>query len=148
MLSDETQYSDERIAFRRTLYRDLYFEAFSNQAQYGRWILASLLAVHAGGLLAISQSGVAAAKLFAACGAFLLWGLVSALCCGGLAWINFTAAMHFYSLATREAIEGKRLEPSVATSAVVNVTLYGATLGAIVSLALFVLAAQSALQVL
>lgn len=139
---------ESEVAFRRTLYRDLFFEAFSNQAQYGRWILASLLAVHAGGLLAITQSGAVAATLFAACGAFLLWGLVCALVCGGLAWINFTAAMRFYSIGLREIAKGKILEPGGTLKFIVNITLYGTMAVAILSLVLFVLAARAALAVL
>jgi hypothetical protein len=127
-------------------HRDLFFEAFSNQAQYGRWILASLLAVHAGALLAITQSGDAAGALFVASGRYLLCGLSIALFCGGLAWINFTASMRFYSAAFGSYIQGRDdIKPSKAVRVVIAVTIYGTPLAAVCSLAMFMLAAEAAI---
>ncbi|WP_210214138.1 hypothetical protein, partial [Mesorhizobium sp. M2A.F.Ca.ET.037.01.1.1] len=48
--------------------KEMLFGALERQYEYGKWLLASLLAVHAGSLLAISQAGEARARLYQACG--------------------------------------------------------------------------------
>jgi hypothetical protein len=93
--------------------------------------------------LAITQTGDAAAKLFAASGAFLLWGLVVALVCGGMAWINFTVAMMFYANSIQAALKGKTVDRSGPLFWIVAITVWGTPALAIVSLVLFVLAAQA-----
>lgn len=143
---DETpDFVGDQRTFWQQLYRDCFFEAYSNQAQYGRWILASLLAVHGGGLFAISQAGSASERLFIASGPYLLWGIASALVCGGMAWINFSVAMNVYAMAMRSAGEGKQMQPKGIAVWIVQATLWGTPLLAIGSLVLFIMASVRAL---
>lgn len=145
-MEDEPE-SESTIEFRRALVRDLFFEAFSNQAQYGRWVVASLLAVHGGSLIAIAQSGDASKALFSASGAYILWGIVAALVSGGLAWINFTAAMWFYAAALKKVRDGPVRREGFA-AVVARITVFLTPAVAIGSLGLFVAAVRSALVTL
>lgn len=57
----------------------------NKQFEYGKWLLASLLAVHGGSLLAISQAGEFTGPLYQACGSLLIAGVATALISGGIA---------------------------------------------------------------
>ena len=84
----------------------------STQADYGKWMLASLLAVNGGGLIAISQAGGHAPKLFEASGLFLFMGAIFALVGGGLTWLNFTYAASSYlqMVVNSDSIEVKKAQ--------------------------------------
>lgn len=132
---------------RENLYKELYFEAFNNQAQYGRWILASLLAVNGGSLIAVANAGEAARPLFRACGEYLVWGLALALICGGLAWINFSCAMTLYGEAMLLAEKGEKLIVSRTKRWTIGITLWGTPALACMSLGFFLAAGYAALSI-
>ncbi|MCB1484678.1 MAG: hypothetical protein KDJ17_07285 [Hyphomicrobiaceae bacterium] len=127
------------------LYRDLLFYSLENQAQNGRWVLAALLALNGGGLITISQAGEHASVLFDASGMWLLCGIMAAVLCGGLAWLNFSvAAIYYYKYLKSLADNSARPKrPWIAAA-----TLWGAPVVAVVSLALFFAAAIAAINVL
>lgn len=130
------------------VYLKVYLSTYDKQYDYGKWVLASLLAVHAGSIVAITQAGEATQRLFKACGPWLIYGIGLTLVAGGFAWRNFTVATACYSRVHRLLREGKDIEhPTVARFAV-NLTLYGTPLVAIASLIFFFIAAWKALAVL
>lgn len=86
-ISMETRYQTQK---------ELFFTTLGKQFDYGKWLLASLLAVHGGSLIAISEAGDAKGKLYHACGPLLIYGLAVTLVAGGLTWINFTAVANVY----------------------------------------------------
>ncbi|MEX3008376.1 hypothetical protein [Hoeflea sp. TYP-13] len=55
---------------------------------YARWLLAALLAVNGGALVAISQLGEISGEAFKAGGFWFLAGLMSAIASGFCSWIN------------------------------------------------------------
>ncbi|MQW88563.1 hypothetical protein [Sinorhizobium saheli] len=129
-------------------YKDVYLAAVDRQFQYGKWVLASLLAVHAGSLVAISQAGLKTAALYAACGPLLIYGVGTTLVAGGLAWINFSTAMHVYAQHLKDIRDGKETAVSRLARAVVAFTLWGTPFVAALSLVLFFVAAARATDVL
>ena len=64
--------------------KEQFFATAEKQYSYGKWVLASLLAVHAGSLVAISQAGEATKPLYQACGPLLIYGVGTTLTAGGL----------------------------------------------------------------
>lgn len=140
-----TKVSDEWAI---NLRKDLAVAAQEKQFDYGKWVLASLLTVHLGALLLISQAGDASSMLFQASGAWLIYGVITALFTGGIAWINFTLSAAIHWKVIEAHINGKEFKPSKPLSYGINGTFYLAPLLALASLVLFLVAAQSALQVL
>lgn len=130
------------------LYLELYVATADRQFQYGKWVLASLLAVHAGSLLAISQAGSKTAELYTACGPLLIYGVGTALVSGGLAWFNYTVAMVVYGRRVKSLRERKRFRLTCFHRIMVAITLWGTPLVAITSLVLFFIAANRATVVL
>ncbi|WP_315920164.1 hypothetical protein [Mesorhizobium sp. SP-1A] len=130
------------------LRKELALAAQQKQFDYGKWVLASLLTVHLGALLLISQAGSSSAKLFQASGTWLIYGVIAALFTGGLAWINFTLAAISHWKVIDSYLNGKEFKPSKRLSFGVNATFIISPILAIVSLVLFLVAAQSALSVL
>ena len=130
------------------LYKELYLSASEKQFSYGKWLLASLLAVHAGSLLAISQAGKWTEALYVSCGPLLIFGVGASLFSGGLAWVNFTTAMNVYARCLKASRRGEEHKPSIFTKAVIYMTLYGTPVVATLSLLLFLVAAFRATQVL
>lgn len=143
--SDQSEATDAALA---EVYLKLFLSTFDKQFDYGKWVLASLLAVHAGSILAISQAGEARAHLFKACGPYLIWGIAVTLVAGGFAWINFTCALWGYNRYHFSLREGNGLPRLRAVEWAVNLTLWAAPIVTIVSLVLFFIAAWKALQVL
>jgi len=131
------------------VYLKIYLSTQDKQHEYGKWVLASLLAVHAGSILAISQAGEAASRLFKASGPWLIYGIGITLVAGGLAWINYT----FGALAYRDYYFAYRNnnssdEPEIPIMKfVINFTLLSTPLVAVVSLVFFFIAAWRALQI-
>lgn len=127
--------------------KEVLLHARETQAAYGRWLLASLLAVHTGAILAITQAGTMSYQLFAASGHYLVWGIVVTLVAGGMTWINFSASVRFLN----DSLNSLRLgeEPKRAGKAfiIVQATFYAVPAVALASLALAGIAAHSALQV-
>jgi hypothetical protein len=126
----------------------MYFGAMEKQYSYGKWLLASLLAVHAGSLLAISQAGDARTALYQACGPLLIYGLAVTLVAGGLAWINFSAVANVYAFSMRDLREGREPTPTRVKKVLVSVTFWVTPIVATTSLILFITAAIRAAAVL
>lgn len=136
------------VEVRYALGKELYFSAFEKQFSYGQWVLASLLAVHAGSLLAISQAGEATKALYQACGPFLIYGVGITLVAGGMAWLNYTVAMVVYANLVKSIRDGSDAPVGKISQALVKLTLWGTPIVAIASLVLFFLAANRATTIL
>jgi hypothetical protein len=130
------------------IFKELYFTTTEKQYSYGKWVLASLLTVHAGSLLAISQAGDATKRLYQACGPLLIYGVGLTLIAGGLAWINYTAAAAVYGRLVKGLREGNDFEIPGWVRFIVNLTLFGTPFIAIASLVLFFIAAGRATSIL
>jgi len=130
------------------LRKDLFTGALQKQYEYGKWLLASLLAVHLGSLLVISQAKDAAAPLFQASGSFLIYGVATALFSGGMAWINFSVVSAVYFNKLNALVSGIEYDPSKKAIWAVRITFYGAPAIAFGSLLLFFFAAHTAIEVL
>lgn len=128
--------------------KELLFIALEKQYEYGKWLLASLLAVPAGSLLAISQAGAARAPLYHSCGPLLIYGVATTLIAGGLAWINFTIVANVYAGFLKDIREGREPTLKGGKRVVARVTLWITPLAAIVSLVLFLIAAVRAANVI
>ncbi|TQX88456.1 MULTISPECIES: hypothetical protein [unclassified Rhizobium] len=131
-----------------SLYKEMLIETSKHQFEYGKWLLASLLAVHGGSLLAISQAGEAKQRLYQACGPYLIYGLASALLSGGLAWINFTAVHAIYFNFVHQVAEGRPAEAGKKAAWFSNVTFWLTPIVVAASLGLFLYAAFKATSIL
>ncbi|MER8913743.1 hypothetical protein NKI32_07875 [Mesorhizobium sp. M0761] len=139
LISVETRYETHKLLFLATMER---------QFDYGKWVLASLLAVHAGSLLAISQAGSATAKLYQACGPLLIYGVATTLVAGGLAWVNFSVAAVIYAGFLKDIREGREPALTGSKSIVARLTFLVTPIVAIASLVLFLVAAVRAANVI
>lgn len=128
--------------------KEMYFAVAERQYSYGMWLLASLLAVHGGSLLAISQAGELTPRLYQACGPLLIYGLAVTLFAGGMAWINFSVATNVYAYAMKDLREGREPNPTRLKQFVAGATFWTTPTIAIGSLGLFILAAIRATEVL
>jgi cytochrome bd-type quinol oxidase subunit 2 len=128
--------------------KEILLQARSHQFEYGKWLLASMLAVHGGSLVAISQAGDVREKLYEASGPFLIYGLAASMLAGGTAWFNFTFASQAYSRWLADLRQRREPETPKRLSVAVNWSMYLAIIFAVLSLALFVTAALSAAKVL
>ena len=152
MSEERTLLADESIVSNETLYqtqKEILLGMIERQFDYGKWVLASLLAVHGGSLLAISQADSARDRLFAECGGLLIWGLFAAVLAGGLGWINFSISSSFHWRSLQKLRVGDKHDASWFDKWGVNGTLLIAPIVAAVSMALFLWAAfeaQSALR--
>lgn len=99
MAHDKYRYEDLTIEARRLLYHE-YQEtkraAFQLQGDYGKWLIASLLLVHGAGVLFLVQNE----KLPPAVVLSIFWwpiaGLMLALVCGFITWINWGLNAQLY----------------------------------------------------
>ncbi|NML73089.1 hypothetical protein HHL25_03010 [Rhizobium sp. S-51] len=128
--------------------KEMYFAVAERQYAYGKWLLASLLTVHAGSLLAISQAGDAAKRLYQACGPLLIYGVAITLIAGGLAWINFSVVARAYATSMVELAKGRDPRPTKLQRLLVGATFWITPLVATVSLVLFIAAAIKATAIL
>jgi hypothetical protein len=69
---------------------------FNAQIEWGKWIVASLLFIHGGALVAIVQSEGHAIEMMNAGGIWFVWGLVAALGTGVITWANWTYLTSVY----------------------------------------------------
>lgn len=136
------------ITDRYTAQLALLSRALENQSSYGRWLLGSLLAVHTGSLIAISQTGSMSGELFHASGELLVGGVVTALATGGLAWLNFTAATAAYTQCLSDFRDGR--DPTIGGFPLWlgRATFLLTPIAAAFSLSAFVAAAWSALAII
>lgn len=128
--------------------KELLFGALERQYEYGKWVLASLLAVHAGSLLAISQAGPATARLYQACGPLLIYGVATTLIAGGLAWINFSVIANVYAGFLKDIRDGDEPKLTGRRKWLAKLTFWITPLVAIGSLVLFLIAAVRAANVI
>lgn len=128
--------------------KEMYFATAERQYAYGKWLLASLLTVHAGSLLAISQAGDAAPRLYQACGPLLIYGVAVTLIAGGLAWINFSVVANVYAYTMKDIREGRDPTPTKVKKLLVMFTFWVTPIVATGSLGLFLAAAIRATTVL
>lgn len=143
--ASQTAIPDDRLF---DLRKEQMTSSMQRQYEYGKWLLASLLAAHLGSLLAISQAEQAAAKLFAAAGFYLIMGVGTALCAGGLAWINFTVAAVVYYKLLESLVTGEPRPVTTAVRITIGITLFGAAMCVAASLMLFFVAATTAIETL
>lgn len=148
-MTDQTPVNPLNTAEARyALFKELYFTTTEKQYEYGKWVLASLLTVHAGSLLAISQAGDSTKRLYQACGPLLIYGVGLALIAGGLAWINYTAAAGVYGRTVKSLRDDEVFVVPGWVRFIVNLTLFGTPVIAIASLVLFFVAAARATTIL
>lgn len=149
-MTQETASATSIISYetRYGVMKEIYFATAERQFSYGKWLLASLLTVHAGSLLAISQAGEKTAKLYQACGPLLIYGVASTLICGGLAWINFSVAANVYVKAMNDLRHAQEPNPTKLTRLLAGLTLWVTPLVACLSLGLFLFAAIRATSIL
>lgn len=139
-LSQTPQANEHRIA----MVKELTYKAYTSQVDYGRWVLASLITLHGGAFLLISQTGPALSKgLFAACGLALTTGLVAAVLTGALAWINFTTASQGYAFLLVALINNRDYTANKLLVRVGNISTGLAILAASTSIGSFVWAAHN-----
>lgn len=130
------------------LRKELLIVAQQKQYEYGKWLLASLLAVHLGGLFVISQAGEIAPRLFQASGACLIYGVATALLSGGLAWINFTVSALLYAKSLSALVEGNDNKPATIYQVLILATFWTTPVLVTISLVLFFIAAHRSLAIL
>ncbi|MBZ9926769.1 hypothetical protein [Mesorhizobium sp. BR1-1-4] len=128
--------------------KELLFGALERQYEYGKWLLASLLTVHAGSLLAISQAGAATARLYQACGPLLIYGVATTLVAGGLAWINFSVVANVYAGFLSDIRNGREPILIGGRKWLAKLTFWITPLVAIGALILFLVAAVRAASVI
>jgi uncharacterized membrane protein YjgN (DUF898 family) len=129
--------------------KEILLGMLGRQFDYGKWVVASLVAIHGGSLLAIGQFGDSREKLVAQCGALLFWGLAAAVIAGAVAWLNFTLSANFHWKALNTLRDGKVLVPDQFHYWGMNGTMVFAAIAVLLSLGLFVTAsieAQHALR--
>jgi hypothetical protein len=117
------------------------------QSEYGRWLLASMLAAHTGGLIAITQTGAMAHELFSASGQFLIWGIITTMLSGGLTWLNYTGSFVIYKKFSDQLRDGKPLEAGRFSVWMTVGTFFLSPFVLTVSFVLLALAGLSALDV-
>lgn len=79
------------------LFKRLGQNAYTVQADYGKWLTASVLGANLGGLLGIMQSGSYAEQLMHSVGWYLIVGVLVSIFTGGLTWINYSYVFHVYT---------------------------------------------------
>jgi hypothetical protein len=136
------------IPMRYQAAKEVLLQTRVHQFEYGKWLLASLLAVHGGSLIAISQAGDVRAQLYEASGPSLIYGLAAALIAGGMGWFNFTFASQVYDTRIGALKDGLPLPQTPKMILAVTVTMWAAVILAVTSLTLFVLAAHGAIVAL
>ena len=144
---ENSSFSDEYERRYQTA-KEMYFGAVEKQYSYGKWLIASLLAVHAGSLLAISQAGEATASLYRECGPLLIYGVAVTLISGGLAWINFSVAANVYASAMQDLRDRRNPSITRVKRVLVFITFWITPVVVTGSLVLFLLAAIKATAVL
>lgn len=128
--------------------------AYQGHVDYGKWLIASLLAVHGGAIYAINavRSAVRPDQLLGLidAAAWNLAGVVFILVAGFAAWLNFQCAQHIYDRWSNPAMlyrtdmwpkDVDRFDP-------VNATLYLAAAFGLLSAASFVNSAVGVIQTL
>lgn len=112
-------------------------EAYSGHVGYGKWLIASLLAVHGGAIFAISglKNSVQPHQLNGLINgaAWNLAGVFLTLLAGFLAWLNFQLAYSIYEeWADPEMLYRRDKYPQELSRAwKINATLYGAAIAGI-----------------
>lgn len=82
------------------LMKELRSESRRYHVEYGKWLIASLLTLHGGAIYVISTlgnngNGLRVQALMAAA-SWNIWGIVSIVLSGCMAWLNFQIAERYY----------------------------------------------------
>jgi hypothetical protein len=145
VMDDDTAIG-RREAF--ALHRELLVSSLQRQFDYGKWVLASLLAAHLGGLFLLSQADDKRGHLFEFAGPWLIFGAGAALLSGALAWVNFSVVAYVYSRVVISHLGGTTYKPTRTTRFATTGTLVVSPTVAAASLVMFLVAAFKALSVL
>jgi hypothetical protein len=89
---DEDKLQDYRFQVRKLQYEHHQADvraAFQLQGDYGKWLVASLLLIHGGAFLFLTRSPDLAKSVLPVVYWWLIGGLMLALVCGFVAWINW-----------------------------------------------------------
>lgn len=127
--------------------RDLSTEAHIG---YGKWLIASMLLIHGGALVAISQLGERAGPVFASAGLWFLVGLLLAIAAGFFAWVNFQIAEREYANLANPGMQfdfDDWKEVSESGGRWINRTLYAAVVCGVISWAVVAVGAYFAFKV-
>lgn len=84
---------DNTVEMRRLQYEDFLASkrhAFQLNADYGRWLIASLLLVHGASIAFLAQNERLATSVFSAVFWWHVAGLLLAFTCGLLVWVNWS----------------------------------------------------------
>ncbi|WP_143149258.1 hypothetical protein [Hyphomicrobium sp. CS1BSMeth3] len=127
--------------------KEMLLAVLERQYSYGRWLLASLLTVHAGSLLAISQAGSVKEALYKSCGPLLIYGVAATLTAGGLAWVNYSVIANACAFAMKDLRDGREPTPTTLKKVLAGLTFWVTPFVASVSLGLFIAAAWRAMDV-
>lgn len=115
--------------------KDMRADSRRYHVEYGKWLIASLLTLHGGAIYVLSTlgangNGLRVQALMSAA-SWNIWGIVSILLAGCMAWINFQFAERMYDRWSNPAMlyredrwpgnEENRFDP-------INATLYFAAL--------------------
>ena len=134
-------------------YKRLQEASQRNHVDYGRWLIASLLAVHGGAVYAISgiRSSVGPAQLesLISGAAWNLAGVVFTIFAGFFAWLNFQFAEHIYGeWANPEMVYRNDRWPKDRKRDPVGATLYLSAAAGFFSMYCFVASAVTVIQAL
>lgn len=106
-ISDWTPEERERYQFRAReyykLFNEMRLEAQRNHVEYGKWLIATMVAIHGGAIYAINAVNNARPQLEETAQSLLLhaagWHVVGIVCimfAGFMAWLNFQCAEALY----------------------------------------------------
>ncbi|CAM5766293.1 hypothetical protein LMIY3S_01772 [Labrys miyagiensis] len=70
--------------------------AMQLQGDYGKWLLNTLLILNGGAVIGLAQSSAFGKSALHEAGMWFVGGIVSALACGFVAWVNWSLLAHYY----------------------------------------------------
>ena len=97
----------EGLEVRRLIYeheKKAEFHAMQLNAEYGKWLIASLLLLHGAALAFLAQNDRLAAEVLPHVFWWFVIGLLAALVCGFMVWINWTLHAVVHGTATAHMI--------------------------------------------
>ncbi|MCZ8548704.1 hypothetical protein OOJ09_31505 [Mesorhizobium qingshengii] len=105
------------------------------QAEYGRWLIASLLLVHGASILLLAQSPARVADILPVVYWWHIAGLILAFVCGFLAWMNCGYFIALYDDVSPEMIYNDESWPKFdqAVLTKINLTFRGSVIAGMMS---------------
>ena len=149
------EWPDQRLRARRELHarevydlmKDMRVRSLQAHVEYGKWLIASMLAIHGGSIYVLNslKSGASAELLRALEIAAMLniAGIAAIMLAGFLAWLNFQIAANSYDTAANpEMLYFEDAWPDFSKVGIwINLTLYGCGVVGILSWICFIGAA-------